>query len=244
MSTTELRNEQWSKILEFLRSCPDLYVGEEDDCRRYVEAILWMARSGAPWRLLPEHYGHWNSVYKRFARWLKRVYGNECISILCKTPIWSISEIKLLIALWFALSLCCWSLQKNGGQSAQALGRSRGGSSTKIHVSVDGLGNPLRFELTAGQRHDITQAQALIADFETEHVIADKGYDSMDFLQCILGRGALPVIPPRSNRKTPREYDCTFTESATLWSVSSTRSSTTGISSLALTSCHRVSWDS
>ncbi len=104
-------------------------------------------------------------------------------------------------------SLCCWSLQKNGGQSAQALGRSRGGFSTKIHVSVDGLGNPLRFELTAGQRHDITQAQALIADFETEHVIADKGYDSMDFLQCILGRGALPVIPPRSNRKTPREYD-------------------------------------
>ena len=65
-------------------------------------------------------------------------------------------------------------------------------------MSVDGLGNPLRFELTAGQRHDITQAQALIAD---------KGYDSMDFLQCILGRGALPVIPPRSNRKTPREYD-------------------------------------
>ena len=72
MSTTELRNEQWSKILEFLRSCPDLYVGEEDDCRRYVEAILWMARSGAPWRLLPEHYGHWNSVYKRFARWCEK----------------------------------------------------------------------------------------------------------------------------------------------------------------------------
>ncbi len=111
-------------------------------------------------------------------------------------------------------------------------------------MSVDGLGNPLRFELTAGQRHDITQAQALIADFETEHVIADKGYDSMDFLQCILGRGALPVIPPRSNRKTPREYDEYLYRSATLWSVSSTRSSTTGISSLALTSCHRVSWDS
>ena len=96
MSTTELRNEQWSKILEFLRSCPDLYVGEEDDCRRYVEAILWMARSGAPWRLLPEHYGHWNSVYKRFARWCERVYGNECISILCKTPIWSMSSLIAL----------------------------------------------------------------------------------------------------------------------------------------------------
>ncbi len=72
MSTTELRNEQWLKMLQFLRSCPDLYVGGEDDCRRYMEAILWMARSGAPWRLLPERYGNWNSIYKRFARWCEK----------------------------------------------------------------------------------------------------------------------------------------------------------------------------
>jgi transposase len=69
MSTVELSNDQWSKILEFLRSCPNLYVGRYNDCRRFVEAMLWMARSGAPWRLLPERYGNWNSVYKRFARW-------------------------------------------------------------------------------------------------------------------------------------------------------------------------------
>ena len=69
MSTVELQNDPWSKILQFLRSCPDLYVGREADCRRFVEAVLWMARSGAQWRLLPEHYGNWNSVYKRFARW-------------------------------------------------------------------------------------------------------------------------------------------------------------------------------
>ena len=51
------------------------------------------------------------------------------------------------------------SSPKKGGQAAQALGRSRGGFSTKIHVSVDGLGNPLRFILTGGQQHDITQAE-------------------------------------------------------------------------------------
>ena len=55
------------------------------------------------------------------------------------------------------------SSPKKGGQAAQALGRSRGGFSTKIHVSVDGLGNPLRFILTGGQQHDITQAEELIA---------------------------------------------------------------------------------
>ena len=65
MSTIEISEHQWTKLLEFLRSCPDLYVGREQDCRRYLEAILWMARSGAPWRLLPEEYGHWNTVYKR-----------------------------------------------------------------------------------------------------------------------------------------------------------------------------------
>ena len=72
---------------------------------------------------------------------------------------------------------------------------------------MDGLGNPLRCALTAGQGHDLTAAQALLTDLEAEHVIGDKGYDSADFLQCILSMGAVAVIPPRSNRKTPRAYD-------------------------------------
>ena len=92
---------------------------------------------------------------------------------------------------------------KKGGQAAQALGRSRGGFSTKIHVSVDGLGNPLRFILTGGQQHDITQAEELIAGYAGEHVLADKGYDAQEFRQHILELGMMPVIPPRSNRKAP-----------------------------------------
>ncbi len=72
MSTVEIPDDQWSKLLEFLRSCPDLYVGGEEGCRQFMGAILWMARSGAAWRLLPEGYGHWNSVYKRFARWCEK----------------------------------------------------------------------------------------------------------------------------------------------------------------------------
>ena len=69
MSTIKLSPEQWSRVLEFLRSQPDLYVGRESGCKRFIEAIIWMSRSGAPWRLLPSEYGKWNSVYKRFARW-------------------------------------------------------------------------------------------------------------------------------------------------------------------------------
>ena len=69
MSSVNLTPQQWSKILEFLRSEPNLYIGQEADCKRFIEAVLWMSRSGAPWRFLPAGYGNWNSVYKRFSRW-------------------------------------------------------------------------------------------------------------------------------------------------------------------------------
>lgn len=95
--------------------------------------------------------------------------------------------------------------QKNGGQSEQALGRSRGGFSTKIHVSVDALGNPLR--LTGGQRHDMTQAVELVVELDFERLIADRSYDAHDFLQILLKTGAEVVIPPRKNRKESRDYD-------------------------------------
>ena len=72
MANVELTSYQWDKILTFLRSRSDLYVGREDHCRRFVTGVLWIARSGAPWRFLPAEYGNWNSVYKRHAGWCDR----------------------------------------------------------------------------------------------------------------------------------------------------------------------------
>ena len=63
---------QWQRILQFLRTCPGVYVGQEPDCRRFVAGVLWIARTGAQWRALPEHYGKWNTVYRRFLRWCER----------------------------------------------------------------------------------------------------------------------------------------------------------------------------
>jgi len=90
---------------------------------------------------------------------------------------------------------------------AEALGRSRGGFSTKIHVACDGLGKPVKIILTPGQEHDITQGPALIAGSDAEKIIADRGYDSDAFIADIESRHAEPVIPPRSNRLEERSYD-------------------------------------
>ena len=70
-----------------------------------------------------------------------------------------------------------------------------------MHVSVDALGNPLRFTLTGGQAHDITQAYELIDGIESEYVIADRGYDSQQFRERIVEMGATPVGSP-----PPRRY--------------------------------------
>ncbi|MBF0417916.1 MAG: transposase, partial [Magnetococcales bacterium] len=60
----------------------------------------------------------------------------------------------------------------------QAIGRSRGGLTTKIHASVDSLGNPMKYILKGGQEADITQAHALIEGMSPDVVISDKGYDA------------------------------------------------------------------
>ena len=79
--------------------------------------------------------------------------------------------------------------------------------STKIHVATDALGNPVRWQLTSGEVHDITQAPALIAGFAAKQVIGDKGYDSDAFIACIAAAGGEAVIPPRKARRTLRAYD-------------------------------------
>ena len=87
------------------------------------------------------------------------------------------------------------------------MGRSRGGFTTKIHIVVDALGNPLKYILTGGQRHDVTQAQALLIPFDFERAIADKAYDADELLAFIAEKEAEAVIPPTAKRNEQRDYD-------------------------------------
>ncbi len=76
-----------------------------------------------------------------------------------------------------------------------------------MHTSVDALGNPRRILLTAGQAHDVRSAPDLIEGQDRQAVIADKAYDSDEFLALIAQMGAEAVIPPKANRIEQREYD-------------------------------------
>jgi transposase len=65
----EIQDNAWEKILPFLRDAPNVYVGKPEHCRKFLSAVLWITKNGAPWRNLPKSYGYWNAVYRRFGRW-------------------------------------------------------------------------------------------------------------------------------------------------------------------------------
>ena len=80
MNRIKLTDKQWETIRDYLRSHPRVYVGNERGCRQFVEAVLWILRSGAQWRLLPATYGGWNSIFKRFSRWSEHGVWNGLLA--------------------------------------------------------------------------------------------------------------------------------------------------------------------
>jgi transposase len=98
---------------------------------------------------------------------------------------------------------------KKGTQNQEALGRSRGGFSTKIHARCDEQGRPLGFALTPGETHDTKGFTILMRmiDDRIRALIADKGYDSDAIREALRDADIEPVIPSRSNRKQPISFD-------------------------------------
>jgi transposase len=98
--------------------------------------------------------------------------------------------------------------RRKRGAQAQAIGRSRGGRTTKIHAVVDGQGRPLTFTLSAGERHDLPVASALVEALPAARLcVADAAYDSDAFRELLVDRGTLPVIPNHPTRKRHHPFD-------------------------------------
>ena len=97
---------------------------------------------------------------------------------------------------------------QKGAAQDQAIGCCRGGLSTKIHATVDALGNPTGFHLTPGHAHDLPGADVLLANTAAKAILADKAYDAQArVIAPLLQAGKTVVIPPKSHRKQPRVWN-------------------------------------
>ncbi len=86
MTQVKLKASEWHKIRGFLDESPQVYVGQEKKCRKFIEGVLWLLRSGAQWRLLPKQYGKWNSIYKRFDRWSEQGVWEKMFETFADDP--------------------------------------------------------------------------------------------------------------------------------------------------------------
>jgi len=89
-------------------------------------------------------------------------------------------------------------------KGAQAIGRSRGGATTKIHALVDADGNPVRLVLSEGNEHDIKQAPGLLRSVRKAYVVADKAYDSDELRKQLRTQRCRPVIHSRNGNRVKR----------------------------------------
>ncbi|MBL0319530.1 MAG: IS5 family transposase [Alphaproteobacteria bacterium] len=171
--------------------------------RAVMEAILWKLRTGAPWRDVPEEFCPWKTAYNRFNRWAaKGLWENFFLSY----------EEKLIREWVFADGSYVRAHQHASGArrgEERAIGMSRGGATTKIHIAADAHGNPIDFQITGGEVHDAKVADKIIGKIGVaDHFIADKGYDSEAIRAQAKEARMNPVIPRKSNSKKPNpEFD-------------------------------------
>jgi transposase len=198
----ELSEAQWRRIEDLLPGKPGDPGRTAEDNRLFVNGVLWVLRSGAHWHDLPERYGKWKSVHTRFARWAKSGVWERVFNVLTKDR----KNEYLMLDTTLVRAHQQAATGKRGDQN-QALGRSRGGLTSKIHMLADALGRPLRLILTGGQVHDIVTAPALLEGIDGGAVIADKAYDSNHLRQLIANAGMLAVIPSIPSRKVPIPHD-------------------------------------
>lgn len=198
-----ITQENWQRIYFTLQGIRGIRVKEESGTFRFVEGVYFIMRTGAQWRELPSCYGKWRTIHKRYECWCRKGIWNQILEVFSN----DYDGESIMIDATIIRAHPCAAGYEKGQHDREALGRSKGGFTTKIHAVVDALGQALKFSLTPGHRHDITQASYLIEGFENSNVIADKGYDSETFIEQIEKQRCTPVIPPRSNRKDPREYD-------------------------------------
>jgi transposase len=173
--------------------------------RRVLDAVFWLMRTGAPWRDLPEEFGNWNSIFRQFRRWADSGVWDVILEGLAESGV-ADATLQMIDATIIRAHHCA-----AGGRGAErnALGRSRGGFSTKINARTNAEGLPIGVVITPGQAHDVTAFPALMQeiDRDPEQMLGDKGYDSEAVRNDIEERGGEAAIPSTATRKVQHAVD-------------------------------------
>jgi transposase len=205
----ELTDEQFGKLAPLLPPQKPRTGRPNKDHRTVVEGICWVLRTGAPWRDLPERFGPWKTVASRFYRWRAAGVWDRVLAAL---QAGAERDGCLDWTLHFLDGTTVRAHQDAAGArgrdaEAEALGRGRGGFSTKLHVRAEGGGRPMALVVTSGQRHEATQVPALMERgavrrpgrgrprVRPRRVAGDKSYTGRPVRGYLRRRGIGAVIP-------------------------------------------------
>ncbi|NHO54201.1 IS5 family transposase [Acetobacter estunensis] len=172
------------------------------DNRLFMEAVLWIVRTGSPWRDLPTAFGNWSTAFRRFSDWRNADVFKRIFEALSSDPDMEYAMVDATI-----VKVHRHGQGAKGGPQSQAIGRSKGGMTTKILALTDALGNLVRFRLMPGQRFDSVEVLPLIDGLEFDAFIADKAFDSNAIIAELNERGATVVISQHPRRSKPLLLD-------------------------------------
>ncbi len=198
-------DHQWEQIAPFL---PPEKTGKRGrplkDNRLMLNAMVWIARSGSPWRDLPDYHDTWKSFYNRFRKWTDNGLLDRIFRLLAMDA--GLSEVSLDASIVQAHQHSAGA-RKDGPPNE--IGHSRGGPGTKIHAAVDAYGCPLYIMLSEEQRNDINYAIPVLGhiNIEGSNVLADRWYDSNKLIDHIYDHSGKPTIPSRKNARSQRHCD-------------------------------------
>ncbi len=180
-------DELWTKLKVIVLK---MGIYDKPFLRLTIEGIFYRVRVGCPWRELPNAFGNWNAIYKRFNEWSRK---EKLIGIFNRLAVESDLEWEFIDG-----SIVKAHQHSSGAASGQesAIGKSVAGNTSKIHMAVDSYGLPIHFRVTGVEVHDCKEAPALVAELpKANYLIADKGYDSEALRTQIRDQGSIPVIP-------------------------------------------------
>lgn len=196
-----IEDAAWQRMLPALGTVPYMHRRDLDRLRCFVSACFVVMRTNLTWAELGCLAPSAEAAKKRFRRWAKRGVLDRLMA--CSQPVAAPDVLHI-----DSTSIKCHRTATGArGGGEEAIGRSRGGLTTKAHHAVDGLGFIRRQLTSPGQQGDCTQAEALTAGLHPLSVVGDKGYDSGKAREHWRGRGIGACIPPKRNRLVQHWHD-------------------------------------